>query len=50
MIKPAIVVIGYNRVISLRRLLSSLEKAYYPFAEITLIISLDFHEKMQEKY
>lgn len=49
MIKPAIVVIGYNRVISLRRLLSSLEKAYYPFAEITLIISLDFHEKMQEK-
>ena len=49
MIKPAIVVIAYNRLNSLKRLLSSLEKAYYPLTDITLIISLDFHEEMQNK-
>ena len=41
MIEPAIVVIAYNRVKSLRRLFKSLAEASYPSTEITLHISID---------
>lgn len=40
-IKPAIVVVSYNRPYSLKRLLKSLEAAIYPSADIPLIISID---------
>jgi hypothetical protein len=49
MIKPAIVVVGYNRLNSLERLLESLSKAYYPVNNVTLIISLDYHKKLQKE-
>jgi hypothetical protein len=39
--KPAIVVAGYNRDESLKRLLQSLSKASYPKINITLVISID---------
>ncbi len=38
---PAIVVIGYDRADSLKRLLGSIAEAQYPHDDITLIISLD---------
>ena len=37
----AIVVVGYNRVDSLARLLDTLDKAYYPQVAVPLIISID---------
>ena len=39
--KTAVVVVGYNRLASLRRLLSSLETAVYPSSDIPLVISVD---------
>lgn len=51
MIKPAIVVIGFNRIDSIKRLLKSIKDARYPFEDITLIISVDFqvdNEKNRE--
>ena len=39
MIKPAIVVVGYNRPQSIKRLLESICEANYPFDDITLIVS-----------
>ncbi len=39
--KIAIVVVGYNRLRPLKRLLSSLERAEYPSADIPLVISID---------
>lgn len=39
--KVAIVAVGYNRLTSMRRLLSSLDRAKYPNNEIPLIISID---------
>lgn len=39
--KIAIVVVGYNRLLSIKRLLSSLEKAIYPSKDIPLVISID---------
>lgn len=40
--RPAIVVIAYNRIKSMQRLLKSIEAADYPFAaDINLIISID---------
>ena len=39
--KIAIVVVGYNRLHSIKRLLSSLEKAIYPSKDIPLVISID---------
>ena len=47
--KIAIVVVGYNRVKPLKRLLTSLEKATYPSDEIPLVISIDA-SGMQELY
>ena len=41
MIKPAIIVIAYNREESLKRLLTSLNNAIYESDDITLIISID---------
>ena len=41
MIKPAIIVIAYNRDESLKRLLTSLNNARYEREDITLIISID---------
>lgn len=38
---PTLVVIGYNRPASLRRLLRSLTKAHYPDRPVRLVISLD---------
>ncbi|MBT3250772.1 MAG: hypothetical protein HN729_11020 [Candidatus Marinimicrobia bacterium] len=40
-INPAIVVVAYNRVESLRRLLNSISGARYPSQDIPLVISLD---------
>ena len=42
--KPAIIAIGYNRPHSLKRLLTSLNNAYYDYDNIKLIISID-HSK-----
>lgn len=39
---PAIVIAGYNRPESLKRLLDFVAKAHYPDEEVTLVISLDF--------
>lgn len=50
MIKPAIVVVSYNRPYSLMRLLRSIEKAYYAVDDITLIISIDKSDKNVELY
>lgn len=41
MIKPAIVVVGYNRTDSVNRLLKSIGNAKYDSNDVTLIISLD---------
>ena len=42
-IKPAIVVVAYNRAKSMQRLLDSIACAEYPYKGITLIISIDYH-------
>ncbi len=47
--KLAIVVVGFNRVDSIKRLLVSLEKAKYPFYGVPLIISIDASDE-QELY
>lgn len=39
--KYALIAIGYNRAENMRRLLASLEKAYYGADEVTLIVSID---------
>ena len=46
---PAIIVVTYNRVTSLRRLLKSIEKAHYPHNDIPLIISIDGGAKNQNE-
>lgn len=47
----AIVVVAYNRVDSVARLLSSLEKAYFNHGDVTLIISVDkSNTDIVEKY
>ncbi len=48
MIKPAIVAVGYNRPDSMKRLLSTVVRAYYPFDGIDLIISIDESDKSDE--
>ena len=39
--KVAIVVVGYDRLLSIKRLLSSLENAEYPSDDVPLVISID---------
>jgi len=39
--KPTIIILAYNRLEPLRRLLTSLAAAYYPVGDINLIISID---------
>lgn len=39
--KIAIVVVGYNRLLSIKRLLGSLERAEYPKINVPLVISID---------
>lgn len=39
--KIAIVAVGYNRINSIKRLLSSLQNAHYPSDDIPLVISID---------
>lgn len=41
MIRPAIVIIAYNREQALKRLLHSIERADYPDGDVTLVISVD---------
>lgn len=41
MSKYAVIAIGYNRPLSMQRLLESLEKAYYEDDDVTLIVSID---------
>ena len=48
MITPAIVVVGYNRPESIKRLLSSICNAVIPHQNVTLIISIDLSEKSEE--
>lgn len=49
MIEPAIVVIAYNRVEPLKRLLKSLSVAHYPSDNITLHISIDASDNNEIK-
>ena len=44
MMKPAIVVVSYNRPNSLRRLLNSVKSAVYHSNDIRLIISVDYQD------
>lgn len=39
--KIAIVIVGYNRLDSIKRLLSSLEQAIYPTNDVPLVVSID---------
>lgn len=48
MISPVIVVIGYNRPNSIRRLLQSIEDAYYPAEGVTLIVSIDHSDNQSQ--
>ena len=43
-VKPAIVIIAFNRPNSIKRLLNSIEAANYKFNDIPLIISIDFQD------
>ncbi len=46
--KPAIVVVGYNRPQSMKRLLDSIGKAKYPSTDIPLIVSIDESDRSDE--
>ena len=48
-IRPAIVVLAYNREKSLLRLLATLNEAKYEFDDIPLIISVDYGETKENK-
>ena len=48
MLKPAIVVVGYNRADSMSRLLKSIGDARYDYKDINLIISIDYCENNQD--
>lgn len=48
LLQPAIVVIAYNRANSLSRLLNSIQQAYYPHNNITLVISIDYSSSQEE--
>jgi len=43
-LKPAIIVVGYNRAASMKRLLETIRCAYYEDDDIKLIISIDYCE------
>ena len=47
-VKPAIVVVTYNRIYSLKRLLNSIANAYYEEKNIPLIISIDYSDVNKE--
>ena len=47
--KPVIVVVAYNRTGSLRRLLNSIDKAYYEWSDIPLVISIDKSDNREVK-
>lgn len=47
-IKPAIVAVGYNRPDSMERLLYSIARAYFPFEDIDLIVSIDESARSNE--
>lgn len=40
--KPAIVIVAFNRPESLKRLLSSIQNGQYPYDEIDMVISIDY--------
>lgn len=44
-VKPVIVVVAYRRLHTLKRLLKSVESAFYSSNNITLIISIDYHSE-----
>jgi hypothetical protein len=44
--KPAIVVIAYNRLAPLKRLISSIEKSFFEFKDIDLVISIDKSDQL----
>ena len=46
---PAIVVIAFDRINSLRRVLKSIENAHYPNLDIPLIISIDYNGSKKNK-
>ncbi len=48
MIKPAIVVVGYNRPNGIKRLLDSIVKANYDVSDIPLIVSIDESDRSNE--
>ena len=47
-IKPAIVAVGYNRPGAMKRLLTSVAQAFYPFDDIDLIVSIDESNRSDE--
>ena len=47
-IHPAICCIGYNRSLSMQRLLDSIGCAYIPYDDVTLIVSIDESDKSDE--
>ena len=48
MIKPAIVIVAYNREDSLLRLLRSIENAIYDYDDIKLVISIDWSDNLSK--
>ena len=47
-LNPTIVVVAYNRIHTLERLLKSLKNGVYHVSDITLIISIDYHPSNQK--
>lgn len=48
-INPAIVVVAFNRPVSLKRILTSLLRSNYPDSEVVLHISIDFSDSQSNK-
>ena len=47
-IKPAIVAVGYNRPDCMKRLITGINEAYYPYDDVTLIVSIDESDRSNE--
>lgn len=47
-VKPAVVVVAYDRIDSLKRLLKSIQNAYYEEEDITLILSIDYSKENEK--
>lgn len=45
---PVVVIVGYNRIESIKRLMTSVQNAYYPVDDVTLVISLDYSDNTDQ--